>query len=316
MKPAFPVRHDSKLSDRLKDAQKANTAIVILKGGLGNQLFQYSFGLKLRDEHGVRVIFDATTGFLLDTEYKRSFELESLIEQDRNQLWYKAAVAVSLAHRFLNKIRRFAPLPRILSIQEEEDRYNANIIGEIKRRSLCILDGYWQSHRYLPTDTSSIEAFFINYSPEDRRVIELGRHMQSTSSVAICIRFYEETKSPLAHSRANMGFSIDSLLKVVREIKSLELNPVLYVFTIRAPEWLLKLRDLEGVIIMDHEGIASQPRDRLWLISRCKYKVISNSTFYWWGSWINEPSSPVDSTVYITGAFINQDLVVPGWLEF
>ena len=50
--------------------------IVILKGGLGNQLFQISLFLKLANEHKKeKVLLDNKTGFILDYRYRRKYEL-------------------------------------------------------------------------------------------------------------------------------------------------------------------------------------------------------------------------------------------------
>ena len=54
--------------------------IIILKGGLGNQLFQFCLYLELINQnYKEKVLIDNKTGFLLDFTYKRNFEIKHAI---------------------------------------------------------------------------------------------------------------------------------------------------------------------------------------------------------------------------------------------
>jgi hypothetical protein len=51
---------------------------------------------------------------------------------------------------------------------------------------------------------------------------------------------------------------------------------------------------------------------RLWLISRCRHHIISNSSFYWWGAWLAEREHP-DCTVLACDQFPNGRSVPSRW---
>jgi hypothetical protein len=51
---------------------------------------------------------------------------------------------------------------------------------------------------------------------------------------------------------------------------------------------------------------------RLWLISRCRHHIVSNSSFYWWGAWLSEYSNP-GNTIIACNLFPNPDTIPNRW---
>ena len=79
--------------------------IVVLKGGLGNQLFQLSLFLKLLSSpSGKKIYLDNKSGFLLDFKHKRNCELQ-ISQKYLLAKWNLKVIVVCLL--FINKFLPF-----------------------------------------------------------------------------------------------------------------------------------------------------------------------------------------------------------------
>jgi len=115
--------------------------VVRLKGGLGNQLFQYGFGRALSIMKSSPLVFDKTWYFV--NALTRSATPRRLV-LDRFRIRDCSIKLMPVKYCLMEKKNRSGQLPRMHDmIFISENRQNN--IDEICRTDNCYFDGYWQN---------------------------------------------------------------------------------------------------------------------------------------------------------------------------
>jgi len=294
--------------------------ILVLTGGLGNQLFQYSSGLALSLKNQAEFVLDNWSGFVRDTLYRRQYELNKL-----HILQKKATSAEKLAFWIYHFEKKYIKPSLSFSkkifgdfIVEQDSYFDQRICDyKIKRKTWMI--GYWQSPKYFENIKATVLKTCMPLQPLQSRTLDLGWFLRKSNSIALGLRFYEESNSPLVHANNQLTKTIQEISFVVKKAKRLVPNAKICVFsTIRVP-FLSELQLGDNIIEMNHENGFTNTLDRLWLISNCRHHIFNNSSFYWWGAYLSEnfhggPS--MGQVIFAADNFINQDMYVNGWNKF
>ena len=88
-----------------------------------------------------------------------------------------------------------------------------------------------------------------------------------------------------------------------------------YVFT-DDPEWVNANFEIENAIYVQHNTGSDSWQD-MYLMSQCKHNIIANSSFSWWGAWLNSnPSKIVIAPTKWWRLFEKDDVVPDEWIRF
>jgi len=282
--------------------------ITRLHGGMGNQLFQYAVGRAVALRTGAEL--------LLDT---RQYTAKNPFQYDLAHFAIQAKVASEeelppaknrpLAYAWW---RKFGRSPRF--VREQGLGYNERI-GTIEAD--CYLHGYFQSQRYfadiaptLWTDLTFKEAI----SGENAR---MGERIQSRPSVSMHIRrgdYITDAKALSAHGSTDLAY-YQRALEEVRSRSSQD--PVVYLFS-NDPDWVrdnIKL-DAEMVPVAINDGKTAH--EDLRLMSLCDHNIITNSTFSWWGAWLNPSHDKIVTAPaqwFASPKLSNPDITPDNWLR-
>ena len=241
-------------------------SFVLFSGGLGNQMFQYAFLLALRNK-GIAAQMD-----LMPFRWKQEhngYELERVFgireTYAANNLWHK------YFYVFLKKYDKKKVLSDYLSYYPQAFE-----------KGIVFYDGFWQLHSYFKDCQEDVRKAFV-FQGIDNENKELAEEMKSVNSVSIHFRRGDYLKIPRLQVCDDEYYQ-----KAMDEVGKLVKNPIYYVFSndvAWADEFMGKL-SVDYKIVANNQG-ADSYKD-MFLMSQCKHNIIANSSFSWWGAWLNE----------------------------
>lgn len=283
-------------------------------GGLGNQMFIYAAarGLSLHKQTGMA--FNISSGFTTDYLYRRSLELEFLNTSLPNNKWltFDLGYIGRILRNISTKLGRNILAPRYKYIKEDKLSSGQYYFNEKLYRSSeknIYIDGYWQSPKYFEEYEDVIRKDFQIRADLSKSVNDelLSWREYNRPLVFIGVRRYQECRveyTPDVCSEVYYNKAIDIIKEKVD-------NPLFIVFS-QVPEWCKEnLHIGDGIIATPKYGQYSSIED-MYLMSNCDHAIISNSSFYWWGAWLQTDSKHI---VVAPDNFMNIDQYVNGWIK-
>lgn len=286
---------------------------VLLNGGLGNQLFQYAAGRALAEKHGVELYLDLSRlKHPKPGDTPRRFELAPfnikaslLAEEVRQPLENFQA----LVHRLL--LKTGIPLLGSITLKEQRCGFDPLIF---KAPSNCILDGFWQSERYFKQIASFLQQELSLKTPSP--ALRKAKSVLSDSTVAVHVRRGDYVTNPAAASFHGVC-SQDYYRAAVAMIQQRCINSQFLVFS-DDPGWCHEHLDLGQPFRLAADLGLNGSAEELVLISCCTHQVIANSSFSWWGGWLNPfPQKLVIAPCrwFADPAIATGDLVPDNWVR-
>jgi hypothetical protein len=220
-----------------------------LMGGLGNQLFQVATTLSVAWEYGDTAVFD------LNGHKKNA--LQGNGARDYRDTIYRHLIDRKIwwsRHRYKEKGHQYQPIP-----------YRENIK----------LDGYFQSEKYfIKYRDRLLETFSPTDAIRDRIMAEYG-DLLSRPNCAIHIRRGDYHKFPKHHPVCSTEY-------YHRAIASFDRDMIFPIFSDDLDWCKANFTDRRLIFIDRQDEIFD-----LYLMSMCQHQIIANSSFSWWGSWLN-----------------------------
>lgn len=258
--------------------------ITRLIGGLGNQLFQYAVGRHLAEIHKTELKIN-TSGFEtyklhkyslwpfnIQENFASSQEIESLTAQER-------VGGESMLARVLRKTLK----PAKTHIREKElFSFDPKIL---RLPDGVYLDGYWQTEKYFVDITGIIRQEATVKFQQTGKDKGLADMIASTESVSLHIRRGDYVSNPKT-KQVHGICGIDYYARCVEHIAQIVKNPHFFIFSDDS-EWVrTNLKLPYPNTLVDHND-ADKNYEDLRLMSQCRYNIIANSSFSWWGAWLN-----------------------------
>lgn len=289
--------------------------ITNLLGGLGNQMFQYAIGRRLSCMHHVLLKLDAPAfeNYTLRQyrlgNYAIHAEIASVPEVEHVRYHGRTGVLRTLG----NLAGYTVPYYRRNIYREPHFFYDQNIL---KCKNDVYLEGYWQSEKYFKDIEPLIRSEFIPVKEPDTLNKNMADQIKICESVSLHVRRGDYVLNP--ETNAYHGTcSPDYYKTAIRLIEKQVENPHFFIFS-DDPAWVRENMKMgHPTTIVDINGPENDYED-LRLMSQCRYHIIANSSFSWWGAWLsqNREKIVIAPKKWFKKPEINtRDLIPDSWIQ-
>lgn len=265
--------------------------ITRLEGGLGNQMFQYAMGkvLAIKNHDDLKLDLSIFHYLMSDpkiTKYKYALGVFPAITEPAATLWDFKLLAPIMIPQIAQRWQSIYSASKLGSfkIVKENDgfTYDPSIL---QQNGNIFLLGFWQHPRYMALQASKLRKLFTFHQTIQATVESLLNDIPAASRVSVHVRRGDYLAIGLG------ACSIAYYKKAAALIKKKVKNPYFIVVS-NDIEWARQnLSFLKNVRWIDPKN-GSEAID-LCLMSKCHHHIIANSTFSWWGAWLNPHKNKV-----------------------
>lgn len=281
---------------------------VMLQGRLGNILFQYAVGRHLALKNN--------TGLTLNFEYyiMRSDYFGNRIRNSLSHINIEPHLYNKIGAKYLMRIVGIKwPFPRYTVYNEKSAEFCPDVL-ELGRGTT--INGFFQSEKYFKDiDYVIREDFKIDSTGFGKESEYFEDSILSKESVSIHVRRGDYINSSL-RSICDMKYFLNSVDYIRSKIKS----PHFFVFSDDI-EWCTENINIPECSFVKIKRSVRNPVIDLYLMSLCKHNIISNSSFSWWGAWLNQNKEKIVIAPekwridYNPGTIVMKDKLPEEWVK-
>lgn len=287
--------------------------IVKIKGGLGNQMFQYAFAKALQSECDDVVKIDMSwvenycaqiqpiskiINFNLSLPIASKEDLKSIClinHPNANGINYKLRIILEI---IFNRKYYFEKnmLPQNMVLL---NKYN-------------YFDGYWQAWKYVDLIYDKLKSDFVSKCNISNKTLETIEKVKKENSVFVGVRRGNYIKYSSTYGTFKTEYYINGMEYIEKHVP----NPIYYIFS-NDIDWVEQNMDFgdRKIVYRRNEDIVDD-FEELILMSNCKHSIIQNSTFHWWGARLNYYDGKIvvaPEKWFYDGTQI--DIVPPEWVK-
>lgn len=250
-----------------------------LFGGLGNQMFQYAFirclSIESNDNFGFTI--DMIKFYRKNNNYelKNAFNLDIIILNEK-QINFKSFYFFKypLIRFIFSKIKL-----NIFSFYFEKNISIKHHYLLKKNKNYKIFYGYWQNEDYFTKFRSILLNDFRFQISSDDLNNNFYNLIKTKNSVSIHIR-----RGDYKYSKSHNCLNLEYYLQAIKYLESIYENLFFFVFSDDI-QWVKTNIDRNNFIFIDNNQ--KNAYIDMYLMSQCNHNIIANSSFSWWGAWLN-----------------------------
>ena len=264
------------------------SAIVYVRiiGGLANQMFQYAAGRGLAVERGCPLKLDIS-GFRTYETWPYRLDIFPLRAQLANEVElspFETPTAGRVVRRLPSWLRAISPAGnRSRVFREPHFHFTPDLF---KQNPPVLLDGHWQSPKYFTAIRRELLETFVPQRALSPYAEEMRRRIASDhGAVSIHVRRGDYVANP-AVSKVHPSCSLNYYRRAVELVSSFCPDATFYVFS----DDIAFVREAFDFcaprVLVD--GPRAGDYEDLVLMRACSHHIIANSSFGWWGAWLND----------------------------
>jgi hypothetical protein len=288
--------------------------IVHLSDGLGNQMFQYAMGFALSVYHKAPLLLDTRgcghwhNGFELEQVF--SFPVQLAQPEDvRDLLGWQSPI-------YIRYIITHSALKFLLNryFVAEPDFHYWPGIRDITPP--CYMTGYWQSERYFKDVEEKIRALFTFRPLLSDYDSEIAQEISAVNSVSLHVRRGDYASNNINFIKIGLC-SLSYYEAAIKYIAEQVEKPRFFVFS-DDMDWVRANLKINGAFFyVDHNRGRASYND-MRLMSMCRHHIIANSSFSWWGAWLNPSKEKIviaPKRWFAHYPVSTKDLIPDGWVR-
>jgi len=274
--------------------------VIVVINGLGNQMSQYSFYLqkkKSNSESSLITFCKDHNGFELNKvfniNYVASFKENFLYILFRILIAEKGGASIKVLKKFLN----------FFGIKITRENYNYNFQEKYLNvsKGINFYLGGWHTEKYFKSVSEKIKMAFIFQIPSDKLNQQIIEDINTTNSISVHIRrgdFLNKDNINLFGQVCSRAYYEMAIKRIEKKID----NSHFFVFS-NDMDWVKQNLVMKNVSYVNCNTGQNSWKD-MYLMTICKHNIIANSTFSWWGAWLNKNKNKI---VICPHRFLNND---------
>ncbi|MHA7775272.1 alpha-1,2-fucosyltransferase [Roseibium sp. M-1] len=241
-------------------------------------MFQYAMGRSLAVSSGQRLKLDLSG---LQKYKLRDYEL--------NQFQIKAAPLGKWERKIrknygsLAFVRALVPAARCVDVEEDGLPFKSHIKA---LKTPAYLNGYWQSEKYFDDIADVIRSDFTlksDFTPQ--RLAVLSKIKTSTVAVSVHVRRGDYVSNPKAnatHGTCEPDWYDAAMARMADKYN----KPDFFVFSDDIAWAIENLPSHPSMSFVEPQQDGKDVQD-MHLMAACRSHIVANSSFSWWGAWLN-----------------------------
>lgn len=254
--------------------------IIKMNGGLGNQMFIYSVGYALAKKYDTDLmlddciyVFSGNRDFLLD-KYQITYNKKIVSKKPKSNKISKGIYVLK------SRLKEKKISAKCTIINEKVPHVKQTISIE-PGKDYYLKDGFWQSYKYFDEYRLDLKNEFKLKSP-GKKANEKAIKIKNGTYCSIHVRRgdYMNYKNGSVISFQYYKDAIEKILCINRNVKFVIFSDDIYY-----------CMEIFKDIIPDAEYVSDcgiSDCEELYLMSLCRYHIIANSTFSWWGAYLGD----------------------------
>ena len=239
-------------------------------------MFQYALGRHLSLKNKTRLILDLSFLDLTDNinHTKRHFELNNFnVTAECQNIRSTYLKAILSRIKFKLKMTNY--------VRETSFAFNPDILN---LKGNTYLDGFWQTEKYFRDIKDILKKDFVLKTNIDGRNMQISNQIAACNAVSVHVRRGDYiTATPTYQNLCDSNYYQTAIATVQKLVQ----DPVFFVFSDDI-SWVKSNLEIPCPhYYIEHNQNETSYFD-LFLTSLCKHNIIANSSFSWWGAWLND----------------------------
>ena len=262
---------------QLKNAQREPLVVIQLSGGMGNQMFQYALYLQLK-ALGRNVKIDDKTEYV-GRNNARPIRLDVF---EANYAVPTKEEMIALTDSYMDafsRIRRKLTGRKTAEYREQSPAFDEKVL----QKERAYLAGCWQSEKYFYDVRDEVrEAFTFRNIKLSERMQKYKEAMENSNSVCVHIRRGDYLDVDEVYGGiCTEEYYKKAMKKMEKEIS----NCSFFIFTNDIP-WAKEHMQGKHITVVEGNDEDAGYID-MYLMTCCKHYILANSSFCWWGCYLN-----------------------------